>query len=208
MSGTQEPPSSEVRAADARRAGLLLIVAGSGLILLIPFLEAISPNYSVHANTISDLLAVGTTTATIGEPAALLLSAAWIAGACYLLRMREAKRFGVVNLLPGIGLLLAVLSPENINVTVHSIGALLAFIPGASVMIWSYRLVRSPFRYISLALGVLSLIAIVIEFGGYYSPLVQDTLGPGGWERIIVFPLFLWLIGFGGGLLSSRVAGS
>jgi hypothetical protein len=49
-------------------------------------------------------------------------------------------------------------------------------------------------------------LGVIVEFGGYYSPLVQTTLGPGGAERIIVYPLLAWLMGFGG-YLSGRVAG-
>ena len=201
---TQKPVFFDAKTSDARRAGFIYVLAGSGLILLITFLEAISPDYSLRGNTISDLLALGTTTATIGEPTAFLLAVAWVFGAYYMFRVSRRKGFGVLNLLPGVGLLLVVLSPENLNVAVHSVGAALGSIAGAIVMIWSYRVIRSPIRYFSLALGVLSLVATVILFGAYYSPLVQNTLGPGGWERIIVYPLFLWLIMFGSEILSSR----
>jgi hypothetical membrane protein len=108
----------------------------------------------------------------------------------------------ILNLLPGTGLLLAVVSPENVNVAIHSVGAILAFIPGAIVMILAFRTIRTQFRYFSLLLGLVSFVGIIAEFGGYYLPLVQQTLGPGGWERVIVYPLLIWLVGYGNYLLT------
>ena len=85
-------------------------------------------------------------------------------------------------------------------------GAVVAFVPGGIALIFSSRLIRSNLKYLALALGALSLVGVVVEFGGYYSPLVQTTLGPGGAERIIVYPLLAWLMSFGG-YLSGSVAG-
>lgn len=186
---------------DYRRAGALLAFGGMEFLILVTVLESIYPNYSVHGNAISDLLAIGTNTSLIGEPLAFLFGILWLAGAYYLFRGTGKKGLMALNLLPGIGFVLAVLSPENVNVAIHSVGAILAFIPGAIASILSYRMIRGPFRYFAVFLGALSLVGIVVEFGAYNSSLVQQTLGPGGWERIIVYPLMLWLIGFGGYLL-------
>jgi hypothetical membrane protein len=184
-------------ASDLRRAGYLLSFAGVDFLLVVTVLEAIYPGYSVHHNAISDLLAIGTGTSLIGEPMLFLAAISWIAGAYYL--YRNAGRSGVLilNLLPGIGLMLAVLSPENVSIDVHSIGAVLAFFPGPIAATLSYRYILSPFRYYAVALGLLSLVGTLVYFGAYETSLVQQGLGPGGWERVIVYPLLIWLIGFG-----------
>ena len=191
------------KTADLRRGGLLFTFTGAGFLLLVTVLEAIYPGYSVHANTISDLLAIGTTTSSIGEPLAFLIAVSWILGGYYAYS-DGGKKMRVLTVLPGIGLLLAVLSPENVNVGIHSVGAVLAFIPGGIVVILSYRTIRSPFRYFAAFLGALSLLGTVVEFGAYNSALMQQTLGPGGWERVIIYPVMIWLIGFGSYLLAAR----
>jgi len=188
-------------ASDFKRAGALLTSGGLLFLILVTVLESIYPNYSVHANSISDLLAVGTSTSPVGEPLLFVMAVSWMAGAFYLFRRSGKRRLMVLNMLPGTGLLLAVLSPENVNVSIHSIGAVLAFIPGAIAAILSYRIIRSPFRYFAAFLGIFALSATVTEFGAYNTSLVQQTLGPGGWERMIVYPLMLWLVGLGSYLL-------
>jgi hypothetical membrane protein len=196
------PHEPEPSASDLRRAGFLLSFAGADFLLVIMVLEAIYPGYSVHHNTISDLLAVGTGTSLIGEPMLFLAAISWIAGAYYLFRNTGRTGMMMLNLLPGAGLLLAVLSPENVNIVLHSAGAVLAFFPGPVAVLLSYRRIRSPFRYYALALGSLSLIGTIIYFGAYETSLVQQGLGSGGWERVIVYPLLIWLIGFGSYLLA------
>jgi hypothetical membrane protein len=189
-------------ASDLRRAGALLTFGGMLFLMLVTVLESVYPNYSVHANSISDLLAIGTNTSLAGEPLAFVMAVSWISGAFYLFRRSGKRGLMALNMLPGTGFLIAVLSPENVNVAIHSVGAVLAFIPGAIAAILSYRTIKSPFRYFALGLGVFALLATVTEFGAYNTSLVQQTLGPGGWERMIAYPLMLWLIGFGSYLLA------
>jgi hypothetical membrane protein len=192
--------SSEKRR-DFKLAGSLYIFSGSAFILLITLLESLYPGYSVHTNAISDLLAIGTKTSLIGEPVAFVIAVSWIAGGYLLYRKTGMKTQLVLSILPGTGLLLAVLSPENVNVVIHSIGAILAFVIGSLVLILSYRSITTAFRYFSLIFGIISLVSVIVEFGAYYSPFVQHTLGPGGAERIIIYPIIIWLIGYGNYLL-------
>ncbi|HXQ93411.1 MAG TPA: hypothetical protein VN739_10435, partial [Nitrososphaerales archaeon] len=56
--------------------------------------------------------------------------------------------------------------------------------------IYAYRFTKSPFRYFSITLGVISLVAI--PFLGYSS-----LLGFGGIERLVVYPYTIWGIAFG-----------
>jgi hypothetical membrane protein len=195
-------------AANMKRAGALLAFAGLGFLMVVTVLEAIYPGYSVHGNTISDLLAIGTTTSFVGEPLMFVVAISWMAGAYFLFRNTRKRGWIILNLLPGTGLLLAVLSPENVNVAIHSVGALMAFIPGPFAAILSYRIIKSPFRYFAISLGALSLLGSVVEFGAYNTDFFQQTLGPGGWERIIAYPLLVWLIGFGSYLLVKSGEGS
>src|SRR5271169_6016075 len=161
----------EKKTSDYKQAGLFFTFAGSAFIMLIFLLEALYPGYSVHSNAISDLLATTANTSIIGEPIAFAISIAWIAGGYFAFRGGGKRGMLVLNLLPGTGLLLTVLSPENVNVAIHSVGALLAFIPGTIVMFLSFSSIRTQLRYYSLVSALISLLGIIFEFGGYSSPL-------------------------------------
>lgn len=190
--------SSLKKSSDLRVAGFLYVVAGTVMFLAISLSETLYPNYSIHHNSISDLLATTANTSIIGEPVGFVWGICWLLGSFYLLRNSGRRGLMILYLLPAIGVLLAVLSPENVNVTIHSFGAVLAFLPGAIAIILSYRLIRSELRYFVLVLGIISLLGVMLEFGFYYSYIVQQVLGPGGTERLIVYPLLAWQMSFGG----------
>jgi hypothetical membrane protein len=183
---------------DTRVAGISYAVSGTVMLLLTSLSETLYSNYSIHKNSISDLAATTASTSFLEESAGFVWGLFWLVGSYFLLRNTGKRALMFVNLLPGIGILLAILSPENVNVAIHSVGAVIAFVPGAIVVILSYRMIKSELKYFTLTLGVASFVGIVLEFGAYYSYFVQQVLGPGGTERIIVYPILVWLMIFGG----------
>jgi hypothetical membrane protein len=201
-------------------AGLLFSLGGLLFFLLNTASESLYPNFSMLNNAMSDMAAVGTRTFPIEETAIFGVALTWIVGAYSFHRANGSKGFVIVNALAGTGFLLAGLSPENVNVTIHSVGALLAFPFGASAVILSYRVIRSSFRYLSIGLGSLSVAATLVVFlgqkivgpcgtcvgktPGYVQSLTQLGLGLGGWESMIIDPLLIWLIGFGSYLMARR----
>ncbi|MDG6998278.1 MAG: DUF998 domain-containing protein [Nitrososphaerota archaeon] len=191
------------RQSDFRLAGVLYAISGTVMFLFTSLSETLYPNYGVHTQAISDLAATNASTSMIEEPAGFVWGLCWLLGSYFLLRNTRRRGIMVVYLLPGIGVLLAILSPENVNIAIHSVGAVVAFVPGAIAVILSYRLIQTELKYLALILGVTSLVGVILEFGAYYSYLVQQVLGPGGTERIIVYPILVWLMIFGG-YLSAR----
>jgi hypothetical membrane protein len=205
---------------DARNAGVLFTFGGLLFLILNTASESLYPNFSMLNNAMSDMAALGTRTTGIEETAIFGVAVSWILGAYYLFRSTGKKGLMVVNMLPGIGFLLAGVSPENFNLVIHSLGALVAFPFGAVAVFLSYKVIRSEFRYFSLALGVLSVCATLVTFlgqrivgpcgtcvgqtPGYVQSLTQLGLGLGGWESMIVYPLLIWLIGFGSYLMASK----
>jgi len=183
-------------------AGALLLVSGIQFLLMVTACEALFPGYSVHANDISDLGATTAPTFALYEPAVLLWGLLWLVGAYLYWRSRGERASMLVSLLPGLGILLVGAFPENVSIVLHSVGSVIGIFAGVVVALLSYRWVRSPLRYLLLALGLLSLLAALIEFGSYGSALVQQTLGPGGWERAIVYPLLVWEMAYGSYLLA------
>jgi hypothetical protein len=80
---------------------------------------------------------------------------------------------------------------------------MIAFVFSALTAIAAFRVTSAPFRFMSLSVGLLSLIALIMSFPGDNSP-VAKSIGLGGVERWVVFPMILWLAFFGGHLLASR----
>jgi hypothetical membrane protein len=73
---------------------------------------------------------------------------------------------------------------------------LTAFLFGALAAIASYLVLRPPFRYLALTLGVTSLFFLVAG-----SSLLKGTLGTGGVERWIAYPVLMWMVLYGGHVL-------
>ena len=57
---------------------------------------------------------------------------------------------------------------------------------------------KAPFAYFSVLMGMIGLIAFALFISEFFL-----GLGAGGMERMITYPLLLWVIGFGGNLMSS-----
>ncbi len=84
----------------------------------------------------------------------------------------------------------------------HSLFALGAFLFFNIQPIVSSRLATGPMAAISVLTGVVGLIFVVIMvIGDAGNPAVFGPIGHGGAERMIVYPVMLWLLAFGGYLM-------
>lgn len=75
---------------------------------------------------------------------------------------------------------------------------MVAFVAGPIAALLSSRVTRGPFRFIAAILGLLGLISVLLT-----GALGDTHLGEGGIERWIAYPTVLWLVAFGGYLLSA-----
>ena len=115
-------------------------------------------------------------------------------------RLYHNRLLTVVSTLFGAGALLVGIFPGN--TTPHPVVAMIAFVFSALTAIAVFRVTSAPFRFMSLAVGVLSLAALITGELGGNSPVVK-SIGIGGTERWVVFPVILWLAFYGGYLLAS-----
>ncbi|MGA8542805.1 MAG: DUF998 domain-containing protein [Thermoplasmata archaeon] len=108
---------------------------------------------------------------------------------------RGTRTVGLALLvISGIGAIGVGLSPEDVNITVHTISALAAFAGGSlALIVLGIAMFRDTrwdgFRAYSVFSGLVSLIALFLFVGGVYGPL-----GVGGMERLIVAPVLLWAL--------------
>lgn len=184
-------------------AGYLLALAAGQFLVLLMLTESIAPDYSMHDNAISDL-------GTIAETELLFNSSLFLIGllnlaAGYVLyKVVRDRKVLIVFALGGIGAMGAGLIPLDNPTGVHGLFALFAFVFLNVEAMVAGRLAKFPLDKISLLLGVLGIIfvpvMIMVDSG---SLDVTGSVGHGGVERMIAFPCLVWMLVFGGYLISS-----
>ncbi|MFY9717404.1 MAG: DUF998 domain-containing protein [Thermoplasmata archaeon] len=108
---------------------------------------------------------------------------------------RSSRSIGLgLLVLTGIGAIGVGLSPENVNLQVHSISALLSFAAGnLALIVLGFAMFRDTrwdgYRSYTLFSGLIGVIALLLFVAKIYA-----GLGMGGMERLIVAPLLLWLV--------------
>jgi hypothetical membrane protein len=160
--------------------------------------------YSVATNYVSDLGANCPSSGACYIPPSALLFDSSIAlmgllillGAYFLHRAFRWMPATVLVALAGVGALGVGLAPETTGIW-HSIFSLIVFLFAGLSAIVTYRYQKKPMAYFSVVLGAMTLIALLL-----YIPNTYLGLGPGGMERMIVYPVLLWAIGFGGHLMA------
>ena len=187
-------------------AGVLLFIGAVQFVLGMLIAEFLYPGYSASMNYISDLGATCRTTCIIHQPSASifntsvsLLGVLALVSSYFIWREFHNRSISLLLGLSGIGMVGVGLFPETAGI-VHLIASFIAFFFGGLSAIATYKLVKAPFAYLSVLMGMISLIALALFISEIFL-----GLGPGGMERMIAYPLLLWVIGFGGNLMSSEL---
>ncbi len=188
-----------------RAAGVLLFVGAVLFITGMHLAEYLYPGYSVSRNYISDLGATCRDTCTVYQPSALIFNSSvilfglLIISSSYLLwREFNSPIISVLVGLSGTGAVGVGIFPETAGF-LHVIVSFITFFFGSLSAIAISRLVKVPFSYFSVMMGLASITAL-ISFGLN----IYLGLGPGGMERMIAYPVILWAIGFGGYMMAPQ----
>jgi hypothetical membrane protein len=191
-------------------AGILYSSAGFVLLMGIITAETKYPVFRHYTTRqeISDLGGTRPPQGLVTQPSAMIFDTTMLiagvlllAGAFALWRLYRHRVLTVVSTLFGAGAFLVGIFPGN--TTPHPYVAMIAFVFSALTAIAVFRVTSAPFRFISLGVGLLSLVALIAgELGD--NSLFVTSIGRGGTERWQVFPMILWLAFFGGYLLASR----
>jgi hypothetical membrane protein len=158
--------------------------------------ECLYPGYSISNNYISDLGVGPEPSRTLFTASIVIFGACILAASLLFLRGGSDRTFVICLALAGIGSIGVGLFNEIDHTYLHRISAFLAFGFGAAAVLFSMRISRPPFTYISLVLGTVSLSALVLFLTTNYL-----GLGPGGMERMIAYPIIFWAIAFGAYLM-------
>lgn len=184
-------------------SGLLLAIASAQFITAMMLGEAIAPGYSMHDNAISDL-------GTIDETRVLFGASLFIAGllnllgGLYFYRVHKNRLLMIVFALGGIGAMGAGLVPLDAKIGLHGLFALMAFLFISIEAILSGLKVDVPLRVISVVMGVTGIVFTGVMFLVDSGSIdVSGGIGHGGTERMIAYPVLVWMMIYGGYLLGS-----
>jgi hypothetical membrane protein len=183
-------------------AGSLLLAGAMVFLIFTTVAEAEYPGYSIANNALSDLGALGQPTTLLWNGslfvAGLLQFLGMLAmvGNTYLIDVRRRLAY-LLYLVPPIGTMIVAVFPENWILAAHVVGALMALLIGGVSALYSYTFTESPFRYFAVLLGVISLGSFALLGAG-------PAVGFGLVERLVVYPVDIWLIAFAGYLMTGR----
>jgi hypothetical membrane protein len=180
-------------------AGLLFYLSGAIVLMGIISAEAIYPSgYTTFKNEISELGAIRQSifNAIMWLSGLMILTATF-----YQHKYFKKLLFTIPAILFGLGLFGVGIFPGNIR-PFHGISSMLAFLAGGVSAITSFKIVKIPYKYVGISLGI---IALTIWFIAVFSSSVlMPYISMGGTERLVSYPLILWLTGTGGYLMNEK----
>ena len=195
---------------NGKMAGVFFFIASTQFVLGLVIAEALYPDYSMSGNYISDL-GVGPSS-MIFNSSIFLLGLLSIIGSYFLRRIISFRTLSVLLALMSIGAIGAGIFTKN-STAIHGAVSSMAFLFSGLSAIASFKVLKRPLSVISVILGVIVLGALALFAGGLLASgsfteiEAQDSvfflgLGPGGMERMIVYPALIWLAGFSGYLIA------
>lgn len=190
-----------------KMAGILLVIGGIMYVMVINIGESLFPGYSVATNSLSDiggLLPLIQPAATIFNVVSIILGILILSSAYLILKSGGCRLFSSCLAIFGFSIAALGVFPEYTQ-GIHASFALIAFFFGSFSLLFSYRLgINIPMTVISIILGLIALFTIISPFVfgiGPHNPL--NIFGKGGVERLIIYPIILYLTALGG-YLSAR----
>lgn len=180
-------------------SGALLFVGSVQFFLGLLLAEEVYPSYAVW-QTISDLGVAGASVASarIFNSSLFLQGVLAVAAAFFLYLSYRRILVSTFFVLGGLGAIGGALFPEDVH-PIHLEISIMSFFVAGLTPFATLRLQKPPFTYISILLGALSFVAAFLLSQNYLFGLPYGAM-----ERMIAYPTLLWVIGFGGYLMSNQ----
>ena len=189
-----------------RVAGVLFFVAVTQFVLGLVVSEALYPGYSVSGNYVSDL-GVGPSSAVFNS-SVFFLGLLLVAGTYFLRHTAQLKTVNILLFLMALGAMAVGIVTKDYTVAHGAVSSMAFFFAGLSA-IASGNVLKKPASLISIVLGVMTICALglfsigMVTSGSLTSTIAYNSnfylgLGPGGMERMIIYPALMWLAGFSG----------
>jgi hypothetical membrane protein len=182
-------------------AGILLVIGGIMYVLIGNIAESMFPGYSIATNSLSDLggLLASTQVATLFNCTNIILGILILSSAYLIIKSGGCRLFSSCLAIFGFCIAALGVFPEYVQ-GLHVTFAVIAFVFGGLALLFSYRLgINIPMIIISIILGLIALFTIATPFifgVGPNNPL--DVFGKVGSERLIIYPILMYLTALGG----------
>jgi hypothetical membrane protein len=179
-------------------AGIILMVACLQFILAVMLAETQYKFYSTSLNTLSDLGAVAGYSAIIFNLSIVALGIMGLVVVYLISKSGSCPLFSACLAVSSLAAVGVGLFPTYTG-TPHLLFSGLVFLFASLAVIFSYRLgLNLPLVVLSLVLGLVSLLTLFsFLWMGMDSPLIH-SLGVGGAERLVAYPIIGYLVGLGG----------
>lgn len=186
-----------------KEAGTAIFLGTGQFALFLVLAEVYYPGYDLSSNFVSDLGATCRDStcrfvqpsSSIFDVSVALLGVALIVAAYYLAKGSGSKSLPVFEALAGLGAVGVGVFNESYS-SVHVFFSGLTFVAAGIQAILVYKVAKRPYSLFSAFTGVVALTATALYVTGTYL-----GLGPGGMERMVVYPVLTSGIAFGGYLM-------
>jgi hypothetical membrane protein len=183
-----------------RLAGIALFTMAAGFLTVIMLGASMVPGYDMGTAAISDLGVAPETSALFN--AALILVGILNLAAAVLLFGGGHRVLLVAFTAAGSGAVGAGFFPLGSGGP-HGLFALVAFVAFNLEAIGVATIVHGPMRILSLLAGAVGLLFVVLMvIGDAGNAAAFGVIGHGGTERMIVYPVMLWMLALGGHLMA------
>jgi hypothetical membrane protein len=190
---------------DLRLAGVALFVLAAQFMTVIMLAASIAPGYDFGAAAISDL-GVIPETALLFNISLLAVGVLSILGGYLFYRSHRTAWVLALYVIAGIGAAGAGAIPLGTS-GLHSVFALVAFLFFNLLAVATGTLLGGPMRWISFLAGLVGFVFVVLMvIGDAGNTAAFGAIGHGGTERMIVYPVMLWMLAFGGYLMAGPAA--
>jgi hypothetical membrane protein len=194
----------DMDAPSLKRAGTTLFVGVGQFAFCFALAEIFYPGYNVSIQTISDLGATCKSgvcefvqpSSDIFNASIVLLGAMLVATAYFLRKGSGSKSLPLFEGIAGVGSIGVGIFNESYG-GAHVFFSAIAFFSIGIQAILVFKVAKPPLSYFSAVAGAITLVALVL-----YATHTYLGLGQGGMERMIVYPVLLGALAFGGYLMA------
>ncbi|MHC1679940.1 MAG: DUF998 domain-containing protein [Methanomassiliicoccales archaeon] len=179
-------------------AGILLFVAITQFALLANISQTMYEGYSIEETLLSDLGVWEQPSAPLFNTSLVIFGMLGISIGVVLWPDKKLNFIPLLFVLCGIGMLIMAAFPISVE-WAHDVGAFLSFILIAVAALCCYWTFPGPFKFVSLIFGIIGFFTMIT-----YKTEIYFGLGAGGSERMIIYPLFIWMAAFAAVLFYSN----
>jgi hypothetical membrane protein len=195
------PGQHAAAVSDLRLPGLFFFLLGAGFLIVTMLAASIAPDYDFRGGAISGVIAE---TALLFNSLLVVMGVLNIVGGYLFYRSHRRLWLLGMYVIAGVGTIGAGLFPLDTG-GVHSIFALVAFLVYNVEGLGTAIVLAGPTRALGFIAGAVGLIyTILMVIGDSGNTAVFGPYGHGGSERMMAYPLMLWLIALGGYLMAGR----